>query len=59
MELLKRVREISLAEAKSVRGGDNDNTCHCHCSCSCDSSDLTDSVKDANCDWTCSSVMAG
>lgn len=57
MELLKRVREISLTEAKSVRGGDS--TCNCHCSCSCDSSDLTDSVKDANCDWTLSSVYAG
>jgi len=57
MDLLKRVLEISVDEANSIRGGDDD--CHCHCSCECDSEDLTDSVRDANRDWTCSSVMAG
>lgn len=56
MKLLKRITEISVEEANSIRGGKD---CNCSCSCSCDSNDLTDSVKDSNRDWNCASVAAG
>jgi hypothetical protein len=49
MEKLKRVTEISVETAKSIKGG---KTCNCSCSCSCAQSNTTSSTRTGEKDAT-------
>jgi len=56
METLKRVTEISVETANSIKGG---KTCSCSCTCSCGTADTKASTKDSNKDASAASTYAG
>lgn len=55
MEKLKRVTEISVESADSIKGG---KTCNCSCSCSCVQSNTTSSSKTGEKDSTVLNTFA-
>ena len=56
MEFLKRVTELSVEEAETIKGG---KTCNCSCSCSCSQSNVTATTKDSNKSAPAASTFAG
>lgn len=52
---LKRVTEISVEHANSIKGG---KTCNCSCSCSCAQSNTTSATKTSEKDSTVLNTFA-